>query len=416
MPVGRVDEGGDETVDELDSMPTEEQSRPLKALDLYFLGLNCVIGSGIFLTAGDIVQHLGAAAPWFCLLATAGCTVVALCFAEMASQVEGTGGAYLYVRHAFGSRWGFLVGWVMWLSGLVGWASVSLGLGQLLPDNLSERSWALLAVLVFTLLNLLGTRVSALSNDLLAVLKMAGLGLLALSAFTRVDWGPVLLPSTEVTSYQGVLFLIFAFSGFEWLAVPGGEVENPRQAIPRSLIGVLITAGVLYSLLLALVYHTGTAQAESPLAAAAGSPWLARWIGLAGLFSVASVNAAIAFTNPRCLYALAREGWLPAWLGPDEGVPRSAILSCGLLTAVLVMSGDFKTLVSATVLISLVQYMATVAALWYLRRRENYRAHLLPLAATLFCAVLLVNTDFEFIYKMAFLLATGLPFFLRARD
>lgn len=394
-------------------MAEDTQSRPLKAVDLYFLGLNCVIGSGIFLSAGDIVHHLGAAAPWVCVLATLGCVVVALCFADMATRVEGTGGAYLYVQHAFGPRCGFLVGWVMWLSGLVGWASVALGLGKLLPGALGEKTWALLVVFGFTGLNLVGSRVSALSNDFLALLKMAGLGLLALTALGRVDWGPVLLPSTGSVPLEGLLFLIYAFSGFEWLAVPGGEVEEPRKAIPRSLVGVLVTAGVLYSLLLALVYHTDSAGAGSPLAAAAGSGWLARWIGLAGVMSVASVNAAISFTNPRCLFALAKEGWLPGWLVPEQGEPRRAILLCGLFTALLISATDFTSLVKYTVLISLVQYLATVAALWYLRRREAFRAHLLPLGAILFCALLLVTSKPEFIGNMAILLATGIPFIFR---
>lgn len=403
---------------------TRRAGKNLGSSDLFCLGLNCVIGSGIFLAPGGIATHLGSAAPLAVLAAALLCFAISLCFAEMAAAVPGTGGAYLYAGKAFGPVSGFMVGWVMWLSGLVGWASVAAGFGELLgtTDGASPRTLSMLLVVLLTAVNM-GGRAGALSNDLLAGFKMICLLLLAgwITGHSSGGWSPSLPEGGQ--PLMGFLLILYAFSGFEWMTVPAGEVEQAEKAIPRALLGVLLVAAMLYAVLLAGVVALGVAGEPAALAAAAArSGWLGPWVAVGGVLSVASVNAAIAFTCPRCLWTLAHEGWLPAWLGgshADSGAPRPAVLVCGAATLLLVWWGDFATLASATVLISLLQYLAATLSLLWLRYRQPdlerpFRAPLLaPLLSLGCCLLLLATTPSELILKMGVLLLTGLIFSIR---
>src|SRR5262249_59557422 len=75
------------------------------------LVINCIIGGGIFGLPGELTRLLGRASPIAMILAALGMAVILLCFAEVASQFSEPGGAYLYVRTAFGRFAGMQISW-----------------------------------------------------------------------------------------------------------------------------------------------------------------------------------------------------------------------------------------------------------------------------------------------------------------
>ena len=83
--------------------------RSLTRFDVTCLGLNAIVGSGIFLLPDDLYRDMGALSPLAFLLCAVGLLPVALCYAEAASYSSETGGPYLYARDAFGPRAGFFV-------------------------------------------------------------------------------------------------------------------------------------------------------------------------------------------------------------------------------------------------------------------------------------------------------------------
>ncbi|MBI3924156.1 MAG: amino acid permease [Armatimonadetes bacterium] len=399
--------------------------RRLGLLDLSCLGLNCVIGSGIFLTPGVIASELGPAGPAFFFLGGALCFLIALCFAEMASMVASTGGAYVYAVRAFGPRVGFMVGWVMWISGLIGGASVAVGFGEVVSElGYGENAivpTAIITVALLALLNFLGTRVGALSNDLLAILKMAPLAVFALWGAIRVDPGAVMgMPTGDVLS--GFLFILYAFSGFEWIPIPAGEVEEPQKNVPRALAIVLGTATLLYVMVQACVESLGLAGSKAPVAdAAAAVPALLMAVTVGSVASLASVNAGIAFTCPRSLWALSRDGWTPEFLArlhPRFGSPSAAIGVSAGLTLLLVQTGSFAILVHVSVLVSLLQYLATILSMVWLRWKEpdaerRFRVPgglIVPSVAFLVCGLLLVTSQAKFILGIGCALLVGAVF------
>ena len=90
--------------------------RALGRWDLTAIGVNQVIGGAVFALPAAVAANTGTWSPWL-VAATGGLSLlIALCFAEMASRFEGTGGPYLYTRAAFGRFAAFEVGWLMWFT------------------------------------------------------------------------------------------------------------------------------------------------------------------------------------------------------------------------------------------------------------------------------------------------------------
>jgi basic amino acid/polyamine antiporter, APA family len=89
------------------------------------LVINCIIGSGIFGLPSELTRLLGRASPFAMIFATLGMAVIMACIAEVASQFSEPGGAYLYVRTAFGHFMGMQIGWFDLLAVTGGLAAVA---------------------------------------------------------------------------------------------------------------------------------------------------------------------------------------------------------------------------------------------------------------------------------------------------
>ncbi len=364
------------------------------------------------------------------------CFAIALCFAEMAALVPANGAACAYAREAFGPFPGFLVGWVMWLSALVGGASVAVAFGSLaveplqaaaamaglgpLPPGALALGASTILILALAAANSRGATQGAASNNLLAMLKLVPLAAFTLWALPRVRLDALAGPVTASPEpLAGFLLVLYTFSGFEDVPVPAGETRDAGRNVPRALALVLTLAAVLYAVIQAEIGSMGLAGSETPLSGAArGHGMMASLIGAGALASVASVNAAIVFTGPRSLWVLAADGWVPAWLAalhPATGVPLACLVVTTGLTLALVWSGTFEALAVLAVLASLLQYLAAILAVIWLRWREPDRPRpvripgglLIPAAALLVCLLLLVTSELQFLAGSAAAIALG---------
>jgi amino acid transporter len=101
--------------------------RSLNLFDVVCLGLNAIVGSGIFLLPDDLYRQMGALSPLAFVLCLVGLLPIALCYAEAASTVDRTGGPYVYASEAFGPSIGFAVGWMCFANAIFSFAAVAAG-------------------------------------------------------------------------------------------------------------------------------------------------------------------------------------------------------------------------------------------------------------------------------------------------
>jgi len=159
---------------------TKPMRRTLRLFDVVCIGLNAIVGSGVFALPDDLYRELGLWSPLAFVLCLLGLWPVALCYAEAASRVDSTGGPFVYASEAFGSRTGFVVGWMCFANSLFSFAAVASAaaayLGRLVPVMATPESAKLAAVsliAIFAALNYLGARPGALAIDTFTVAKFS---------------------------------------------------------------------------------------------------------------------------------------------------------------------------------------------------------------------------------------------------
>jgi amino acid transporter len=320
---------------------------------------NYTVGSGIFSLPAFAVIGLGSAAP----LAYVACAIViclvVLCFAESGSRVSSTGGAYAYVETALGPMAGFIAGCLVFTTGWFAAAAVVTAVVRsILALTSGAPIWvtkvAMVAVVTLLVsLNMRGVRTGARLLETITVVKLVpllvfvGVGVFFIDP-SNLAWTSVPSAST-VLSTAGIM--IFAFSGIEGATVPSGEVKNPARTVPLAILLALSAATVLYlaiqfvalGIMGPALAHTG----NTPLAESAGvalGPVARTVMILAAVVSMFGYLSANVLSEPRGLFALSRDGFLPRVLTsvhPQYRTPNLAIGIYGVLVVVVALAGSF---------------------------------------------------------------------------
>jgi APA family basic amino acid/polyamine antiporter len=415
------------------------QQRLVRALgvwDLTAIGINGVIGSGIFILPATVSQLLGTAAPLAYLLSATVVSLVALCFAEAGSYFTAAGGPYLYARKAFGPLLAFQVGWITWLLRAISLGALSTALvtylGYVWPTAAQglARVMIIAGVLLFlVMVNIVGVRSGAWVVNSLTVTKLLPLALfIGVGAFAveLQNVLPIKLASVERLG-EAALLLIFAFGGFEILVIPAEEIVNPRRDVPRALLATMIVVTVVYACIqwVAAGTFSGLAGSQTPLASAAAQflgPSGGTLMTLGALGSITGTMSGIMLTGPRVTYALAQNQQLPSWFGsvhPRFRTPYFSILFMGAVALALALSGTFVQLAGLAAIARLLQYIATCLALMKLRSQmdsdpSRFRLpgkHSVPLLAVALCLWLLFQSKAAQIYLTAGALGAGTVLF-----
>ena len=382
------------------------QPAPGRLLDILGLGFGLAgavggtIGAGILRTPGLVAAQLPSAelvlAAWLAggLYALLG----AVCIAELAAALPKAGGWYVYAERAFGKRVGFLVGWTDWLAHCIGLAWVATTVGEygqaLLPAAIPQEPYtarilALLAIGLFSLIQLRGLRAGSASQELLSLAKaVAFLALVAACFLLPIQAAPPIAPApTAIASWRSlnlavVLALQAVITTYDGWASPvyfAEEFSEPGRDLPRSLIGGVLAVLVLYLLInLALLHVLPIAQlASSNLPAAAAARALAGPLGgllitALALVSLLGLINTVVMAAPRILFGLSRDGLLPSFVAQVNGggTPSAALLLTSTAAAALVLAGSFERLLTMGAVLYVSLPLAGIASLVTLRQRE----------------------------------------------
>jgi APA family basic amino acid/polyamine antiporter len=311
----------------------------------------------------------------------------ALCYGELAARFPEAGGAYVYLREAWGDTVAFLYGWkcllvldpgitAAWAAGVAEYAAALFPIG---PGG--GRAVALGTILVLAGLNALGTRIGARVLVSITVLKLVLLGFMIGAGFLsgRGDfghfvpfWGRVPgSPPLGQALAAGFVAAFFSFGGWWDAAKMAGEARDPARSMPRAFTLGVLSVTVVYVLTSAVfVYLIPISQASwvPAFAAAVGG----RLFGLAGgqvlsatvLAAVLGSVAAYVLSAPRVYLAMARDGLFPGALARRHsrlGTPVGAIAVQAGLACLLVAVGTFGQIV-AYFLFATVAFIGLAAA------------------------------------------------------
>jgi basic amino acid/polyamine antiporter, APA family len=362
--------------------------RGIRRWDLVALAINAIIGAGIFGLPSKVYALIGS----YSLIAFIACALVVmliiLCFAEVSSRFDETGGPYLYAREAFGPTAAFEVGWLIWLTRLTAFAANCNLLVSYLgyfwqPANSPIPRTLLITAVVLSLgaLNVIGVRLTAIVSDWFTVGKLIPLLIFVAAGFLFLNphsFALTVRPSTSAFS-QSVLLLIYAFTGFEMAAIPAGEIRDPQKHLPRALLIAMAVVACTY--ILVQVVCIGTlpelASSQKPLADAGQ-----RFMGTAGgviisagaIISMAGNLNITLLSASRVPFAIAEQRQLPSFLARVHRrffTPHVAIVITAATMLGLTLKSSFVGALTISAIARLVTYAVTCAALPILRRRKD---------------------------------------------
>jgi amino acid transporter len=370
------------------NQPEADLVRGIRRWDLVAITINGIIGAGIFGLPSKVYALIGT----YSLIAFVACAIVValiiLCFAEVSSRFDETGGPYLYAREAFQPAVAFEIGWLIWLARMTAFAAnCNLLINYVsffwLPATtpLWRASIIVFVVIVLAVINLLGIRQAAIVSNVFTIGKLVPIiFFIAAGLFflTPQSYQLGAAPTTGAFS-QSVLLLVYAFTGFEMATIPAGEVRNPQRNLPRALLIAIVVVAVLYIMIQVVCVGTlpGLAQSQKPLADA-GSQFL----GAAG-GAVISAGAIISITGnlnilllsgSRLPFAMAEQKQLPAFVGSIHRqffTPWVSILITAGLMLLLTLKSSFVAALTISTIARLVTYGATCLALPVFRARRE---------------------------------------------
>lgn len=413
------------------------------------INVGTIIASAIFLVPKDIAGQLPVSALAVGVWIVGGLVSLlgALCIAELAAAYPEAGGQFAYLREAYGPVWGYLYGWG---SSLIinpaSVAAIAVGfaryVGEFVP--LTDGEVKLIAVgstVALTLLNSLGVRLGATTQNVLTFIKVGLVVALIVAGFALP--GGSLTNLTPVWPHGGLgqlvgpfgvamVAVLWAYDGWIESTYVGSEITNPGRNLPRSIVLSTVTAIVLYTLvMISFTYVLSAARmaASDRVAADAARTVLgaggATLVAVAILVSTLGANNGIVLTAARIPYAMARGGVLFEWAGrvnPRFGTPVPALVAQGVVAIVLTASGTYEQLYTYVVFASWLFYAMSCAAVIRLRRTaphvaRPYRAWgypLTPLVFIAFAGYVMVSTIVQSPKDSAIgvlLIAAGLPLY-----
>jgi APA family basic amino acid/polyamine antiporter len=365
-------------------------ARPLGVVSLLALGINGVVGVGIFFAPASVAAELpGMAGVGAYAITGLALLPIALSYAALGSRFQVDGGPTVWAEAAFGPGFAFFVGWITFVSSLFSLAAVSSGLARHasplfgVTSDAGVRALAVLSTLALGALASSGLRPSSFVWTAVTVLKLLpllALVLLGVLGFTLSRVGSMPAPDTLSPRSLGgaVLVVVFACQGFEIVPLLAGSAQRPERSVPVATVGSLVFAIALYCVLHALAVHAvpnlGTSHA--PLADAAraygGTSAEALLLGGANV-SALGICFGMLNTTPRYLSALSGPPALGPWVGEVDArlVPQRALLITVLSSAFMVLVASRTTdLFVLSSLAVLAQFGVAVASLAVLARRK----------------------------------------------
>ncbi len=369
-----------------------EPKRQLTLFDSSCIIVGIIIGAGIYETSPMVAKCMGGGGGTLAIWLVGGLLALcgALCYAELATAWPRAGGDYVYLTRAYGRGTGFLFGWTQLLVvrpadiALLAFVFARYGGSLYSPWGDDPRPYAAAAVVVLTALNILGVRQGKWTQNILTVVKAAGLVALVVAGFLAP--GPAAAPAPlEIppwcTPQLALILVLFTYGGWSEMAFVAAEVRNPSRNILRALLLGTGAVTALYLLVngafLHALGHAGTAGSEA-VAVDAIKALLPDAAGriiavLICLSALGAVNGLI-LTGSRITYALGTDhavfGALGRW-DAGRGTPVRALLVQGALSlAIVLFAGDFVKTLLYTAPVYWAFALATGISLFVLRVRE----------------------------------------------
>ena len=413
--------------------------RVLGPWDLVAIGIGCIIGVGIFVLPGvEAANHAGPGIILSFVVAASACACAALCYAELAAMIPVAGSAYTYGYATLGELVAWIIGWDLILEYMVGASLVAIGwsaylvnlvnhllqpFGMSLPHAWCTPPWAppgqapgflnlpaVLIIAVLTWLLVRGIKESARVNLTMVIIKVTVILIfIGLTAWyvNPTNWSPFMpFGFKGVVTAAAIVFL--AYVGFDAVSTTAEEAINPQRDMPIGIMGSLAVATVLYVVVAAIM--TGVVpyrqlNVADPVALVLNvlnMPWASVVVSVGALAGITSVLLVLLLGQPRILFAMSRDGLLPALMSrvhPRFRTPYLTTIITGTVVAVSSALTPINVVAELCSIGTLFAFLIVSAGVLVLRRtraevERPFRVPLypvIPILGIVLCGYLMAN-------------------------
>ena len=359
-------------------MPSNKTLKPtLGFFSLTNIVVANMIGAGIFTTSGLLMEELGnpllMLGLWFIggLVAFAG----AMSYGELGATYPEAGGEYVFLSKLFHPSLGFLSGWVSFIVGFSApIAASAIGISEYLtrtialeiPDlqvQVIKKSISVFIILLFTVVHVRGMKLGSRFQDVLTVLKVL---LIVVLIFIGFIWGDGNWSNFSLTNNTAgganfksiglsLMWIMFAYSGWNASTYVGGEVKNPLKNLSRSLlVGTSVVASLYLLLNVLFVYALSPSDMSGVISI--GGLTVNKLFGqsldrvYSGFIAFALLSSLSAFIiiGPRVYYAMAKKGhfFRVASKINKHDVPAMSIVGQSILAIIFAVTGTFDQILT----------------------------------------------------------------------
>ncbi|BAU10123.1 amino acid permease-associated region [Leptolyngbya sp. NIES-3755] len=409
-----------ESIDDRSS--SEQSASPktaLSVIDAVALIVGIVIGAGIFETPALVASNTGSnfnvLLAW--IIGGVVSLIGALCYAELATTYPHVGGNYYYLQRAYGGAIAFLFAWARMTvvqTGSIALLAFVFGdyASEILPlGTYSGAIYAAGAIVLFTIINILGLKQGKGAQNWLTAAKVLGLVLVIIAGLTSSGSPvPQAAPGSEpITTSWGMamIFVLLSYGGWNEAAYISAEIRNPNRNIARSLFwGIGIIAAIYIAINFAYLHGLGVNGMANSSAVAAdlmrnvfGQPGVIFISLLVAVSALGALNATV-LTGARTNYALGQDfsvfRFMGQWQG-EKNSPIPALIVQGAIALLLVALGawrrkGFETMVEYTAPVFWFFFLLVGFSLIIFRFKEPnrpsaFRVPFYPITPILFCGI-----------------------------
>jgi APA family basic amino acid/polyamine antiporter len=341
-----------------------------------------------------------------------------LSVAELGGMFPTAGSQYVFLREAYGELPAFLYGWMIFAvvqTGAI--AAISAGFAQYLGSLVPEvapysKAVSLTAIAIVTLINIFGVKQGSLLVNVATWAKYGGMAVLVVCGFAvgRGSWAHFSqkLPDAPAGTELGISFglamvaVVFAYEGWSYVTWVAGEMKEAARNVPRALISGIIAVTIIYALINAVYVYALPLDAiiESQAVvrdagAALFSPRIGSLLAVVVAISTFGAMSAAILATARMTYAMARDGYFfsaLAYVHPKYHTPVASLVAQAIWASVLALSGTFGQLLTYAIFAMICGYVASVAAVFVLRRKlpdreRPYRCIGYPIVPALYIVI-----------------------------
>lgn len=410
--------------------------RSLSLWEVTLMGIGVILGAGIYVIIGEAVGLTGNTVWLSFLIGAIVACFSGLSYAELSSRFPHAGAEYSYVKRAFGSRIGWIAGWLIIASNVITASVVALGFSNYFHALFDTPiiPIAMILLLMCGVILYAGVKETASITILFMIIESIGIFIIIVIGINYVGSVNYLEMSNGIKGViEGGVLIFFSYLGFQGITTLAEETKNPKKTIPKAILLAITITTIIYILValtaVSIIPWQELAASKAPLADVASNVFGEKsFIILSGIALFSTFNTALMalLASSRLVYGMTKGRGFPEIFAKTSKKllsPYFAILAITIASIAILFLGDMKSIANLTNFTVFTVFIMINTTLIYFRikkpskDKEEFRVPgsikrvpIFPVLGIITSFLMLINVPTEILIMGIILIVVGVIF------